>query len=160
MSDSPISSESAYHRKGPGAQDTPVSGSHSEFSQYKLSPRPTRLKAIAAESSEGTAIEQELLLPEIIRNIPDIVYEFARDAVLALSEREHFTPSEIRSLKKSEVTVGGIEILGRRISEETTVTLAVYVGAVRTYLPPGQWETDDSGLFAVFGEKIGEDRPK
>jgi hypothetical protein len=118
------------------------------------------LKAIAAESSEGTAIEQELLLPEIIRNIPDIVYEFARDAVLALSEREHFTPSEIRSLKKSEVTVGGIEILGRRISEETTVTLAVYVGAVRTYLPPGQWETDDSGLFAVFGEKIGEDRPK
>lgn len=110
------------------------------------------------EPSRIPVTETELLLPEIIRNVPDIVYEFAKDVVLALSQREHFTSSEIGSLKKSEVIPGGIEIRGRRIAEETTTTLAVYIGAVRTYLPHGQWKTDDALLFAVSGQKMLQER--
>lgn len=161
MSDIPISSEHASDKKERSSQEASdlLSGvalpRHPVPSEHELSLRP-----IPKRDGLSADAERELLLPEIIKKVPDIVYEFARDVVLALSEREHFTPNEIASLRKADVITGGIEIYGRRISEETTTALAVYIGAVRTYLPPGQWKTDDSGLFAVFGEKVGEDRPK
>lgn len=160
MSDTPISSEYSCNKKESHVQGDSVPKPSfvpsrlADLSEYALAPRPSPV-----EDSREVSADPELLLPEIIKNVPDIIYEFARDAVIALSERERFTPNEIGSLRKAEVIPGGIEIRGRRISEETTTSLAVYIGAVRTYLPSGQWASDSTYLFEVSGQKVSQGRP-
>jgi len=159
MSDIPISSEHASDKKERPSQEASdlLSGvalpRHPVPSEHELPLRP-----IPERDGLSAEAERELLLPEIIKNVPDIIYEFARDAVIALSERERFTPNEIGSLRKAEVIPGGIEIRGRRISEETTTSLAVYIGAVRTYLPSDQWASDSTYLFEVSGQKVSQGR--
>jgi hypothetical protein len=158
MSDTPISSEHSHDKKRHDPEPSVLLKGRDasrlvDLSGSRLSPQP-----IPTGPSPDPLVEPELSLPEIIRDVPDIVYEFAKDVVVALSEREHFTSSEISSLKKAEVITGGIEIRGRRISEETTTTLAVYIGAVRTYLPHGQWKTDNALLFAVSGQNTPQER--
>ena len=101
------------------------------------------------EPMKSLEVQEHSQLAAIIRAVPDVVYEFAKDVVLALVEREKFSVEEIGNLKRADITVGGPQLLEHRLSEETTSTIAVFIGAVNTYLGSHSWKRKSDNLFSL-----------
>lgn len=107
--------------------------------------------------------QREAELASLVRGVPDIVYTFAKDAVLALASDERLSIFEIKALKRWQVQQGTLELrLGSDelipISQKTATTLTVFIGASITHLDKNPWATDESKFFYSF-PKIAVNRP-